>query len=244
MKKIATALIIICVLLLSACSKEKQTQTTAPQSTLEEVTAQETTAESTAVQSTSQVLTTTELSLEEFTAQSTVQPTVTALSEGEKALKKIKSEMGKSNIAVAYIGYYEGNFKSLKAQLKKEGITEKYPFIENITKSRFHSQQGCETYLIIPKEAMVLSVYEYGFDMQGNPLKGEAFAVYSDAMPFIIRGNISDIMPNFYLEGQINGKTKIKYNPCLSLENGKLQQQKGVYDFSPYELLPFFEEEK
>lgn len=253
MKKLIIATLVFSLLFLTSCLSKEETETTRKSTTASETAVEKTTAEKTTEEITENVTTkvkeetTAEATTEEASSETTAaeeKTTLPKVTKAEKSLNSLRSKIAKkkAKIAVAYVGYYEGNFKSVKAKLKKEGITEKYPFIKDISKKDFISLEGNEVYVVVPAEETEVCVYEYAFNGYGEGSAVRELYIYNDASPFIIRGNISDIMPNFQLDVRVKSELKLSYNPCLSLENGKLQKKKGVYDFSPYDKLPFFEE--
>lgn len=160
----------------------------------------------------------------------------------KKAIKKIQEQAAKkkANFSVAYVGYYSGDFKAIQKELKKAGITDKMPFISVMKEDNFLSQEGDEVYVIIPNENIRLDIHRCYYDFDGNFKVEKRMASFKS--PFMIKGNISDIMPNYYIKAYKAKKNIVQYSPSLSLMDGKLAQKKGVYDFSPYEELPFFSE--
>lgn len=56
----------------------------------------------------------------------------------------------------------------------------------------------------------------------------------------MIKGNVSDSRPDFHIEAFIDDEIQLSYNPILSMEDGKLNDVTGILDFTPYELLPFY----
>lgn len=158
-----------------------------------------------------------------------------------KALKKIKDRATKkkASISIAYIGFYSGDLKTIQTELKKNGISDELPFISNIKENTFLTQEGDETYIIIPNDNIHIDVHSCHFDFDGNFIIDDLIKSFKE--PFILKGNISDIMPNYYLKVYKGKKIILEYSPCLSLMDGKLSKAKGIYDITPYDKLPFFD---
>ena len=213
MKKISVALVILlCLLLLTACTDAAEQTTTVENKVSEIIPAPSTTTQS-------------------------------EKSESEKEAESLSEKIANNDdcIAVAYIGYYEGGFDAVKAGLKKSGITKKYPFINEISDNDFYALEGNQVYVIVPADGVKISLRECGFNEEGNQTVVDDLAVYKNARPFIIKGNISDSRPDFLVEVFTDNEKILSYNPILSMDDGKLVTADGVFDFTPYELLPFYE---
>ncbi len=149
---------------------------------------------------------------------------------------------------VAYLGYYDGGFDTAIEGMKKEGFWDDFCFIGELTEDRCILSEGAEWYVVVPVSRNAeISVYEYYFDydkdyIEGvNPGAGREYITVSDGMPVLLRGNISDIMPNLLVEARTAGGEMVKYTPCLSLENGRLDTfSGGVSDITPYDRMGMF----
>ena len=216
MKKITVILsVLMSLLLLSACTGSNEPTTT---------------------EATTTEATTTELTNTDVTS------TLPEKTEAEKSLEKLRAKMAKSvdYFAVAYAGYYEGGYKEVMKELKKAGITEKYPFIGEITQKDFYALEGNQVYVVVPAAEIKVKLYECGFDENGELILIDELTSCENGNPFIIKGNVSDSRPDFHIEAYINDEIMLSYNPVLSMENGKLHNVKGMLDFTPYSLLPFY----
>lgn len=235
MKKITLAFtVLLCLLFLSACTGGDKPTTTA-----EAITTTESTTEATTItETTTEAATTTT----EATTAEKVTTTLPEKSEAEKSVEKLTAKMSKTvdYFAVAYVGYYEGGLKAIKAELKKSGITEKYPFIAEITEKDFYALEGNQVYVIVPAHGVKVNLHECGFNEDGYLTIIDDLGVYEEVRPFMIKGNVSDSRPDFHIEAFIGDEIQLSYNPILSMEDGKLNDVTGILDFTPYELLAFY----
>ncbi len=93
-------------------------------------------------------------------------------------------------------------------------------------------------YAIIPVDETIVTVNECILDENDYTFKpGKKLLEISDNQIILLRGNFSDILPNFLITVSKNGEQLLEYNPCLSLKDGSLNSAEGIYDFTPYEIL-------
>ena len=156
-------------------------------------------------------------------------------------LKNIRDQIqfAEKPFGVAYIGTAEGDFAQVLSYVENQVYNKIYPFITEIKENHFVQNDGNELYCIIPADKSVtISIYQAEFSEEASGLsKTEKLWSRSDGKPILIRGNISDTMPNLMIVAK-KGDTVCEYTPCLSLKNGMLENsEKLVYDFSPYELM-------
>lgn len=118
-------------------------------------------------------------------------------------------------------------------------------FMQELGKCHVVKQPGEEVYVLVPAdENYVISVYdlEWGdYDPDIYPKRGALRYTGAPGEIVIVRCNQSDIMSNIEISMDMNG-TEYVYNPSLSLENGRLEDVPGVYDFSIYNQ--FYEDEE
>ena len=143
-------------------------------------------------------------------------------------------------IAVAYVGFCDGDYGDVIQYLTDTGVCSEFPFLQSITEQDYYTLAGSQLFVIVPltKGSKVL-VSNYIMD---ENFKATCRLVMTgrEDMPVLIRGNYSDAFPNLYVSASLNDAITVEYKPFLSLENGKLyvpDSQNGVCDFSPYELL-------
>ncbi len=164
--------------------------------------------------------------------------------EAIKALADFKASVIDINktLAIAYVGFCDGDFDAVCKYLDELGIYDEMPFLKLITEEEFASLQGSQLYVAIPlSEGSRVFVSEYlvdpdnYFESVGQEiLRGEV------DMPVLFRGNYSDVFSNLYVSVGNESYIEEEYRPFLSLKDGKLsvgENNIGVYDFTPYSLL-------
>lgn len=153
-----------------------------------------------------------------------------------------------AELGVAYIGCagnYAGQYLvELFEDTKKE--FEELKFMGELGKCHVVKQPGEEVYVLVPADKnYVISVYErdWGdFDPDIYPKRGRLLYKAAPGEVVIVRCNQSDIMSNVEISMDMNGKEFV-YNPRMSLENGCLETDLGVYDFGRTNLVDFEYEE-
>ena len=85
---------------------------------------------------------------------------------------------------------------------------------------------------LLKKEEYLLSEYEPVEAVPGNEL-----GRFMDGKPVLMRGNISEVVPNLYFETENPDGSFLGYNPSLSMRDGSLNMVDGIYDLTPYETL-------
>lgn len=140
-------------------------------------------------------------------------------------------------IGVAYLGYdVLPAWEDVTAYLEANGFVELYPFLGEIDREQAVLLEGGELYLVIPAdEDVTLTVSEYL--MQDVPEKGEDMLTLGGGKPLLLRGNISEIVPNLLITARTAGGEEMEYLPCLSGMDGSLVVEDRVYDFTPYDLV-------
>ena len=149
-------------------------------------------------------------------------------------------------LGVAYLGYYDTDVAGAIDSMKSEAFWNDFAFLEELvdTPQRCAMMEGCEWYAVIPAgDHVSLEALEYTFNWEAefvpgvNPAPGWGLAYGG---PLLLRCNISDIMPNILVRAS-DGSTTVEYDPCLSLENGRLSNYDGlVCDLTPYEQMDMF----
>jgi hypothetical protein len=148
---------------------------------------------------------------------------------------KQEAEKNEDAFSVAYLGTSIGNLKNLKNAWKQNGVMDVFPFIADIETDHFISQQGKEVYLVIPNENVRLDVYRAEIGSNGKMKVTKRLGSFNE--PFILQGNISDIVPSFFIKAFKDKKLMAQYSPTLSLKDGKVTAEEGVHDVTPYEKL-------
>ncbi len=161
------------------------------------------------------------------------------LSESEQALAEFQKEIQAdgSLCAVAYLGYQSVSFAEFYGWLEAAEFLTEYPFLEELTEEGTVLAAGGEWYAVVPADdSITLTVNETVFDETDNSLKaGKELLQVSDGGLVLLRGNISDIMPNLMVTVTTGSGETLQYCPALSLRDGYLQSAEGVYDFTRYE---------
>ncbi len=161
-------------------------------------------------------------------------------SSAQQAIDALRADAAGNVLAVGYLGYVEGGYTEVMDYLADEGYFVRYPFLEEMGKDRFCENAGGEIYIVLPVDPSAyvwVNTYDmtdadgYGFTKGSELYSGKG-------QPVLLKGNVSDIMANLRVTVTQNGKT-VEYSPYLSLENGKLGVESGIYDCSPYELIKY-----
>lgn len=142
-------------------------------------------------------------------------------------------------LGVCLLGY-SGNYSGVFMSEVLKNIREQYQdeaFMRELTRCKVVAQPGEEVYLLVPaSNNFTISVYEviWGSDTaDGMPQRGELLYKGEPGEMVIVRGNESDIVSNLEISVRANGRDLV-YSPSLSLENGKVQTQNKVVDFTRY----------
>ena len=140
-------------------------------------------------------------------------------------------------IGVAYLGWIEGDAETAKTELAKLDYIEDISFIKDIEK--YAENEGYRMYAIVPADNQVtITVCKCEFDEEYLPYDGEELIEAND--PILVRGNISDTIPNLYVIAK-KGSEKVCYTPVQSGMDGRLENSETkVYDFTPYDKMAEF----
>lgn len=123
-----------------------------------------------------------------------------------------------------------------------------YPFIALIGEDRTIRNEGDEVYCIVPASGYDnITVNTFVVD-ESNDYRGAAdkeLYKANDGKPILVRGNISEIMPNIIVTLS-NGESTFSYNPSLSMADGSLHRyniKDKVQDITIYPADMVFEED-
>ena len=226
--------LLFCLLILSACdSKEPKTGKTEPT---------ESTSES-ATQTTSQTEVATEKVPKPSKGDKTTEPT-SEPADSDSLMSSIQEKLEQDHAlcAVAFVGYCDGSFAEIQKGFESEGVLEALPILAEIEEECFISNVGSELYLVVPREDVGLTVYEQVLDENGEALTyGEELYRSAQLEPLLLRGNVSDIFPNFVLLIEGQGGETMEYSPSLSLRDGMLNVETSlICDMTPYETLGIY----
>ena len=147
-----------------------------------------------------------------------------------------------AELGVAYIGCagnYAGEYLiDVFEETKKE--FEDLKFMGELGKCHTVKQPGEEVYVLVPAdEKYVISVYEQDwgdYDPDVYPKRGELLYKAAPGEVVVVRCNQSDIVSNVEISMDMNGKEFV-YSPNMSLEDGSLVTDDGVFDFGKTNLI-------
>lgn len=147
---------------------------------------------------------------------------------------------GSARVAVAYLGCVElTGYEDLTVYLEANGFYELYPFLSALTEDQFLRQQSGELYAVIPaSNDTSLGIYTCTVDETNyTTVPGDELLLLESGQPVILQGNISEIVPAFWVAAETPGAEPFDCTPHLSLMNGRLSVTPGIYDCSDYDLL-------
>lgn len=143
-------------------------------------------------------------------------------------------------LIVAYVGYTEGSYDEVMSYLGGNGIFEEFPFAEAIGEDRFCAREGGELYVVMPVDpTATLRVNACDWADKGGEIEtivGAEFYNSDSGLPVLLKGNISDIFSNLLVTVETDDGG-MEYSPYMSLKDGNLGVEAGVYDATPYVLL-------
>jgi len=218
-RTIALILAVMVMLSLAGCGKKPKTEAT------------------TAMPTTAAAATENTAAAEEMTVQTE--------SQAESELSIIRNDMFMMGnmAAVAYLGYYEGG--ELEEYLETVADREECAFLFEIDDDHYVELEGDELYCVIPcDEQAEVTVYKWVVD-ESNNFEGEPGDVMyhsEKGEPVLIKGNISDIVPNIMVEVADKDERIIEYTPFLSGIDGTLVKPmygETILDITPYENLGY-----
>ncbi len=159
-------------------------------------------------------------------------------------LKNIREQVQGADklLGVAYLGDVEGDFQTIGEYLDSQEYIKVYPFIKEIKESHFIENEGAELYCVLPADNNVsVTIYETVLNQEtAQPEQGEQLFLKKDGKPILLRGNISDIVPNLMIVAK-KDDSEVSFSPSLSLKNGMMDNSRQeIFEFTPYELMPQF----
>ncbi len=142
---------------------------------------------------------------------------------------------------VAFLGYWPMEYAELMQNIDMLGYTEEYPFVSEITADEQILAEGGEWYLIVPSaDDIMITVSEAVMDESDYTLKeGELLYEGTGEKPILMRGNVSEIMPNLIITMQKANGEVCKYSPALSMLDSGLQVDEGVIDITCYDCIEY-----
>ena len=166
-------------------------------------------------------------------------PGLTLSREGEEALSELQEKISADGklLGVAYLGFIDYDTKFDMEEFKKQEHIKALPLIENIYE--YAENEGYRIYAIVPADNQVtITVCKCEFGEEYLPYDGEELIKANG--PILVRGNISDTIPNLYVIAK-KGSEKVEYTPVQSGMDGRLENSENlVYDFTPYDKMAEF----
>ncbi len=158
----------------------------------------------------------------------------------DEAVAAIRSRIQTEDcgLAVAFLGYYEGDNDSINEYLKETGALQEFSFLEDYDFSRTVRAGGKELYLVIPLADQNISVYNWVMD-ETNGYAGEmGGSCYYEGKGdlFLMICNDTDTVPNAVIITDDGG---LNYTPCLNFYDGTLdipgvyESGQGILDITP-----------
>lgn len=150
----------------------------------------------------------------------------------------LQESMGENGclLAVAYLGSADVQYPEFTAGVERSGYPEKMPFLLDVPEENTAFRAGMELYALIPAAGVSLQVYAYDMDETGNCVRGEELLYTPGNEVLVVRGNISDIIPNLLVVAKNQAGMEMEYSPYISLRDGKLAGGEGIWDISDYDL--------
>lgn len=149
--------------------------------------------------------------------------------------------------AAAYIGTILDG-KTEKEYIDSSDYKNTYPFIALIGEDKIVRNEGDEVYCIVPAKGYNNVVVNTFIVDESNDFKGAADKeLYraNDGSPILVRGNISEIMPNIIVTLS-NSDSTFSFSPSLSMRDGSLNRyniKDKVQDITIYDPSMVFEED-
>lgn len=147
-----------------------------------------------------------------------------------------------ADLAVAYIGCagnYAGKYLIELFEDTKTAFDD-IRFMGELGKCHVVKQPGEEVYVLVPvDESYVISVYEKNWSDTASDIvskRGKLLYTGTPGEVVVVRCNQSDIISNVEISMDMNGK-ELVYSPSMSLADGSLVTEDGVYDFGKTSLI-------
>lgn len=162
--------------------------------------------------------------------ESTTQTEATALERLQDRIADNKCMLG-----VGFIGYIdsESDEKAVRQFVNDSALASAYPFLKELDEVVI---EGSELYAFVPADKnAVITVYYAEMSEDGNYIDRKDSHLYiGDAgEAVVVRCNLSEIYSNVLISVK-DGANTLEFHPMISLENGRMVQEKGYYDFSVY----------
>lgn len=139
--------------------------------------------------------------------------------------------------AVTYLGYGTNIDGFLRETDEGATLQNAWIFLQEIPMEQYVEYQGEEIYCIVPADPeATVEVYTFSVDESNNYAGQEGERLYhgEHGQVLLLRGNVSDIMPNISVTITDSSGRSLRYQPHLSLRDGSLglPEEGGVFDFT------------
>ncbi len=125
---------------------------------------------------------------------------------------------------IIFLGYYDSfeDFKASEDAYADSALGEVSP------EQFIAVSEGHETFAILPAENIKrVCVYSMRYDEEGNGQKDlllyDSTNYYTQPLPIVVKGNLSDIMPDFAILVTNQSSTSGECCPKVSMKDGKLE---------------------
>ena len=157
--------------------------------------------------------------------------------EEDTALLALRDEITRSGnlVGIAYMGYVdsESGEVDLRDYVAHSELGNQYPFLNT---AWLWIGEGDELYAIVPgSENVTITLFSADMTQSGEYMVDRSMPI--EGFPGevqLVKCNVSDLYSNV-LVSVTDGNETIEVYPGLSMEDGRLAKDPGVYDFSIYE---------
>ena len=153
------------------------------------------------------------------------------------ALDRLQGSIAEQNamLGAAFFGYVdsESDEAAVRAFAAGSSLVKDYPFLADCAPIL---TEGAELYALVPaNKDTAVAVYPAEISEDGNYIDHKDAPIYTGkpGEAVILRCNISEICANVLIS-VTDGSSALEFHPMISLENGRMVQEKGCYDFSVY----------
>ena len=156
----------------------------------------------------------------------------------DAALEMLQEEISRNGgvVGVAFIGYMsnESSEMDLRAGIAQSEIGKRYPFLNY---AMLLMSEGDEVYAVVPCcEQGSIRVYPSMMSEQGEYVDDKNTPLFEGlpGEPLLLQCNLSEHYSNVLITAD-DGFGAVDYRPGISMKDGRLAKEAGVYDFSIYE---------
>lgn len=157
------------------------------------------------------------------------------------ALDRLQSGIAEKDcmLGVAFFGYVdsESDEAAVRAFAAGSSLVRDYPFLADCTPVL---TEGAELYALVPaNKDTAVTVCPAEMSEDGNYIDRKDTPLYTGkpGEAVILRCNLSEIHANVRISAT-DGSSTLEFHPMISLENGRMVQEEGCYDFSVYQQDP------